>query len=53
MPEKQAARIWRMIALDSNHDPIYGPWETRAEAEQRKADTVDGRFILSAKVTLK
>lgn len=46
-------RIWRMIALDSNHDPIYGPRETRAEAEQRKKDTVDGRFIISAKVTCK
>lgn len=46
-------RIWRMIARDSNGDPIYGPLETRAEAEQRKKDVVDGRFILSAKVTRK
>lgn len=41
---------WQMVALDSNYDPIYGPWETKEEAEQRKKDTVDGRFILSAKV---
>lgn len=45
--------IWRMIAIDSNHDPIYGPRETKAEAEQRKKDVVDGRFIISAKVTSK
>lgn len=46
-------KIWRMIALDSNHDPIYGPRETKAEAEKRKRETVDGRFIISAKVTRK
>lgn len=46
-------RVWRMIAKDSNGDPIYGPRETRAEAEQRKKDVVDGRFIVSAKVTRK
>ena len=46
-------RVWRMIAKDSNGDPIYGPRETKAEAEQRKKDVVDGRFIVSAKVTRK
>lgn len=46
-------KIWRMIAKDSNGDPIYGPRETKAEAEQRKKDVVDGRFIVSAKVTRK
>lgn len=46
-------RIWRMIARDSNGDPIFGPRETKAEAEQRKKDVVDGRFILSATVTRK
>lgn len=45
-------KVWQMVAIDSNHDPIYGPIETREEAEQRKADVVDGRFILSAKVSL-
>lgn len=49
----QPQPIWRMIALDSNHDPIYGPRETREEAEKRKRDVVDGRFIISAKVTRK
>ncbi len=49
MNEQQ--RIWRMIALDSNHDPIYGPRETKGEAEQRKADVVDGHYIVSAEVT--
>lgn len=48
-----AAKIWQMIAIDSNHDPIYGPLETKAEAEQRKKDVVDGHFIVSATVTRK
>lgn len=42
-----------MIALDSNGDPIYGPLETKQEAEKRKKDVVDGHFIRSAKVTRK
>jgi len=46
----RAQRIWRMEARDSEHEPIIGPWETKAEAEQRKTDVVDGHFILSAKV---
>ena len=41
---------WRMVAFDSNEDPIYGPWETREEAEQRRMDAVDGRFIRSGKI---
>lgn len=42
-----------MIARDSNHDPIYGPRETKAEAEQRVEDVVDGHYIVSAVVTRK
>lgn len=47
------ARIWRMEASDSEGEPIIGPWETKVEAQKRKADVVDGRFILSAKVVRK
>lgn len=46
-------RIWRMEARDSEGEPIIGPWETKTEAEKRKAAVVDGRFILSAKVVRK
>lgn len=43
--------VWRMEAFDQEGEPIIGPWETRAEAEKRKTDTVDGHFIRKAKVT--
>lgn len=46
-------KIWRMEARDSEGDPIIGPWETKVEAQKRKTDVVDGRFILSAKVVRK
>ncbi len=46
-------KIWRMEARDSEGDPIIGPWETKVEAQKRKADVVDGHFILSAKVVRK
>lgn len=46
-------KIWRMEASDSEGEPIIGPWETKVEAQKRKADVVDGRFILSAKVVRK
>jgi hypothetical protein len=46
-------RIWRMEARDSEGEPITGPWETKAEAQKRKTDVVDGRFILSAEVVRK
>lgn len=39
-----------MEAFDQEGEPITGPWETKAEAEKRKADTVDGHFITTAKV---
>lgn len=49
----KAQRIWRMEARDSEQEPIIGPWETKAQAEQRKEDVVDGHFIVSAKVVRK
>lgn len=46
-------KIWRMEARDSEGEPITGPWETKVEAQNRKAAVVDGRFILSAEVVRK
>lgn len=45
--------IWRMEARDSEGEPIIGPWETKVEAQKRKKDVVDGRFIQSAEVVRK
>lgn len=49
----RAAPIWRMEAADVEGEPIIGPWETKAEAEQRVADVVDGRFIPTGKAVRK
>lgn len=49
----RAARIWRMEAQDVEGEPIIGPWETKAEADKRVADVVDGRFIVSGKAVRK
>lgn len=49
----RAAPIWRMEAQDSEGEPIIGPWETKAEAQKRKSDVVDGRFIVTAEVVRK
>jgi hypothetical protein len=39
-----------MVALDDNHDPIYGPWEDKANAEKRKNDVLSTDTVVSAKV---
>lgn len=43
------APIWRMEARDVEGEPIIGPWETKAEAEQRADDARNDRFIPVAK----
>ncbi len=48
MAEKQ--KPWQVVARDSGDDPIYGPWETRAEAEKRERDWASSRFIVSTKI---
>jgi hypothetical protein len=39
-----------MVALDDNHDPIYGPWEDKANADLRAEDVKTSSSIVSVKV---
>lgn len=32
------AELYRMVAIDDNGDPIYGPWEDKRNADKRAAD---------------
>lgn len=41
---------WQVVGIDTGDDPIYGPWETRAEAEKREKDWVGSRFIRSTRI---
>ena len=45
-----AEPLYRMVALDDNHDPIYGPWEDKRNAEKRTADVLATGSVVSAKV---
>lgn len=42
----------RMVAMDDNGDPIYGPWEDKRNAQLRADDLVTSASnrIVSAKV---
>lgn len=41
--------LHRMVAIDDNGDPIYGPWEDKKNAEKRASDVRSDDRIVSAK----
>lgn len=45
-----AEPLHRMVALDDNHDPIYGPWEDKRNAEKRADDAKSNTALVSVKV---
>lgn len=41
-------QLHRMVAIDDNGDPIYGPWEDKRNAEKRADDVRPSKNIVSA-----
>lgn len=40
----------RMVAIDDNGDPIYGPWGDERNAEKRAEDIKSSSSVVSVKV---